>query len=120
LDPGDSEQLEVRQRRHGIAQNFAPNWFLKLLETHIAELQASHRQKLAQSSNPLNLEEARWEEEEKYQKAPWNGKQSGGKGLRKLEEENGRRQAADPGPGRRSAAIQGRRRRPGEREGGGE
>jgi hypothetical protein len=90
-----------------------------LLETHIAELQASHRQKLAKSSNPLNLGEARWEEEEMYQKAPWNGKLSRGKGLWELVEENGRRQAADLGLGRHPAAIQGRRRCPGEREGGG-
>jgi hypothetical protein len=41
----------------------------------------------------------------KYQRAPWNGKQSGGKGLRGLVEENGRQQVADPGPGRLPVAT---------------
>jgi hypothetical protein len=41
----------------------------------------------------------------KYQRAPWNGKQSRGKGLRGLVEEKGRRQAADPRPGRLPAAT---------------
>jgi hypothetical protein len=36
----------------------------------------------------------------KYQRAPWNGKQSRGKGLQGLVEEDGWRQAADPGPRR--------------------
>jgi hypothetical protein len=92
MDPGDSGLPEVRQRRHGVAQKFAPNWFHKMLETHIAELKSSERQNLAKSSNPLNLGETRWEEEEKYQMAPWDGKQSGGKDLQRLEKENGRLQ----------------------------
>jgi hypothetical protein len=41
----------------------------------------------------------------KYQRAPWNGKQSGGKGLRELVEDNGQRQAVDPGPRRLLAAT---------------
>jgi hypothetical protein len=55
LNPGDSGQLEGRQRRHGVAQDFALDRFHRLLETQIAELQASHEQKLANTSNPLNL-----------------------------------------------------------------
>jgi hypothetical protein len=105
LDPGDSGQHEVRQRRHGVAQYFAPNRFHKLLETYIAEHKASHSERLAKSSNPLNLGEARREEEEIYQRAPWNGKLSGEEGLRELEERNGRRQAVDPGPRRHPAVT---------------
>jgi hypothetical protein len=41
----------------------------------------------------------------KYQRAPWNGKKSRGKGLWGLVEENGRRQAVDPGRGRLPAAT---------------
>jgi hypothetical protein len=105
LDPEDSGQHDVRQRRHGVAQHFVPNRFHKLLETYIAEHKASHSRRLAKSSNPLNLGEVRWEEEEIYQMAPWNGKLSGEEGLRELEERNGRRQAADPGPRRYPTAT---------------
>jgi hypothetical protein len=89
---------------------FSPKWFHKMLDAHNAELKSSHREKLAKSSNPLNLGKARWEEEEKYQMAPWDGKLSRGKELRRLGEENGQRQ-------RWIRARGGNRRRP--REGGG-
>jgi hypothetical protein len=61
---GDSGLPEVRHKRHGFAQKFAPNWFHKMLETHIAKIKSSHREALAKSSNPLNLGKTRWEEEE--------------------------------------------------------
>jgi hypothetical protein len=96
---GDSGYPEFREERQDVARKFSPKWFHKMLDAHIAKLKSSHREKLTKSSNPLNLGETRWEEEEKYQMAPWDGKQSRGKDLRRLGEENGQWQRRIRGRG---------------------
>jgi hypothetical protein len=64
MNTGDSGLAEVRQRRLGFAQNLAHNWFYTMLDTQIADRESHHGQTTSKSSNPLNLGESRWEEEE--------------------------------------------------------
>jgi hypothetical protein len=64
VNTGDSGLPEVRQRRLGVARKFAQNSFHMMLDTQIVERESSHGQTTSISSNPLNLGETRWEEEE--------------------------------------------------------